>query len=74
LEIDNGFGFAAQAGVDIHLEGNWFLNVDVKKIWLDTELSVDLDGDHVTTDVDVDPLIVGVGLGYRFGGGVAPLK
>ena len=74
LKIDNAFGFAAQAGVDIHLEGNWFLNVDVKKIWMDTELSVDLGVNAVTTDVDVDPLIVGVGLGYRFGGGMAPLK
>jgi outer membrane protein len=74
LKLDNAFGFAAQAGVDIHLEGNWFLNVDVKKIWLDTELSVDTGLGHATTDVDVDPLIVGVGLGYRFGGGMAPLK
>ncbi|MEJ2229164.1 MAG: OmpW family outer membrane protein, partial [Alphaproteobacteria bacterium] len=74
LKVDNGFGFAAQAGVDIHLEGNWFLNVDVKKIWLDTELSVDYNGSTYTTDVDVDPLIVGVGLGYRFGGYTAPLK
>jgi outer membrane protein len=74
LKIDNAFGFAAQAGVDIHLKGNWFLNVDVKKIWLDTDLSVDLGGYTYTTDVDVDPLIVGVGVGYRFGGGMVPLK
>lgn len=75
LELENGFGFAAQAGVDIHLQGNWFLNVDVKKIWLDTEASVNLaNGTHVTADVDVDPLIIGVGLGYRFGGHPAPLK
>jgi outer membrane protein len=76
LKIDNAFGFAAQAGVDFHLEGNWFLNVDVKKIWLDTELSVGSSSyaGTVKTDVDVDPLIVGVGLGYRFGGGMVPLK
>jgi outer membrane protein len=76
LKLDNAFGFAAQAGVDLHLEGNWFLNVDVKKIWLDTDLSVysSSTATTVTTDVDVDPLIVGVGLGYRFGAAVVPLK
>jgi outer membrane protein len=77
LEIDNAFGFAAQVGVDIHLQGNWFLNVDVKKLWIDTEASVNvtpLGGARVTTDVDVDPWLVGVGLGYRFGGAPAPLK
>jgi outer membrane protein len=75
LKLDNSFGFAAQAGVDIHLQGNWFFNVDVKKIWLNTDLSVEnATYGHVTTKADIDPLIVGVGLGYRFGGGVEPLK
>jgi outer membrane protein len=74
LKLDNAFGFAAQAGVDIHLQGNWFLNVDVKKIWLDTDATVNLGTTPVSTHVDLDPLIIGVGLGYRFGGHPAPLK
>lgn len=75
LKLDNGFGWALQAGVDIHLKGNWFLNVDVKKLWLDTDLSVTKAGvGDVTTAVDLDPWIVGVGLGYRFGGRPEALK
>lgn len=75
LELDNNWGWALQAGVDICLRNNWYLNIDVKKLWLDTDVSVYRDGAHVTTSVDLDPWIVGVGLGYRFGGyAPAPLK
>lgn len=77
LELDNNFGWALQAGVDIQIEGNWFLNVDVKKLWLDTEATVDhaVHG-HVKADVDIDPWIIGVGFGYKFGGPepLPPLK
>jgi outer membrane protein len=64
LDLENGWGWALQAGVDIHLRDRWYLNVDVKKIWLDTEASVS--GGAITADVDIDPLIVGVGVGYKF--------
>ncbi len=77
LKLDNSFGFALQAGVDVRLQGNWYFNVDVKKLWLDTEASVRLDPvtpGRVKADVDIDPWIVGVGFGYRFGGVGAPLK
>lgn len=75
LKLDDSFGWALQAGVDVHLQGNWFFNVDVKKLWLDTEASVDLDGvGRVKADVDIDPWIVGVGLAYRFGAREEPLK
>jgi len=64
LDLDNNFGWALQAGVDIHLRDNWFLNVDVKKLWLETDATVG--GGAITTNVEIDPWIIGVGLGYRF--------
>lgn len=70
LEIDNSFGWALQAGFDYHLEGNWFFNVDVKKLWLDTDWSTSNVGGG---DVDVDPWIIGVGFGYKFGAPAEPL-
>ncbi len=74
LDLDNNFGWALQAGFDYHLQDNWFFNVDVKKLWLDTDTSVNLDGTgKVTADVDIDPWIVGVGLGYKFGAPAEPL-
>jgi outer membrane protein len=44
-----------QAGVDIHLQGNWFFNVDVKNLWLDTDVSVLNAGQRVTTEAYLDP-------------------
>jgi len=74
LDLDNNFGWALQAGFDYHLKGNWFFNVDVKKLWLDTDASVTLNPTtDVTADVDIDPWIVGVGFGYKFGAPAEPL-
>jgi len=71
LELDNSFGWALQAGFDYHLDGNWFFNADVKKLWLDTDASTRTPA--VDEEVDIDPWIVGVGIGYKFGAPAAPL-
>ncbi len=62
-----------QVGLDYHLTGNWFANIDFKYIWLDTDASVKLGTTPISTHVDIDPIIVAAGVGYRFGGYV-PLK
>ena len=41
VEFDDAFGFTLQAGVDSQLGGGWYLNADVKKTWLDTEVTWD---------------------------------
>lgn len=64
IDYDNGFGFALQGGIDIGLDDHWMLNADVKKIWLNTDVSIN--GGAVTADVDLDPWVFGLGFGYRF--------
>lgn len=64
IDYENGFGVAAQVGMDIGLDENWALNFDVKKLW--NNVDVKLNGGAVTADVDLDPWVVGVGLAYRF--------
>ncbi|MGI9404035.1 MAG: OmpW/AlkL family protein [Hyphomicrobium sp.] len=44
LDIDDAFGFALQAGVDVSLGDGWYLNADVKKIWMSTDVTWDLGG------------------------------
>ena len=66
LKIDrNSVGFAAQVGADFQIAPKWFLNVDVKYVTIDTDIFVRASGAKVTK-LDVDPLLVGVGIGYRF--------
>lgn len=72
IDYDPSFGPALQAGFDYDLdgkEGGWALNVDVKKVWINSDVTVDFTtalGAKVNADVDINPLIVGVGLGYKF--------
>ncbi|WP_247894482.1 OmpW/AlkL family protein [Azospirillum sp. B510] len=66
----NRFGWALQAGVDVALTGNWSLNVDVKKIFLKTDVTANARLGAavvpVSSKVTLDPWLVGVGVGYRF--------
>ena len=66
LKIDrNSYGFAAQVGADFQIAPQWFLNVDVKYVTIDTDIFVKASGAKVTK-LDIDPLLIGVGIGYRF--------
>lgn len=72
IEYDPSFGFALQAGFDYDLDGSpggWALNADVKKIWINPDVTVDFStalGATVDAEVDINPLVVGLGLGYKF--------
>ena len=64
IKFANSFGVALKAGVDIALDEHWMVNLDVKKIWLDTKATIN-DG-AIIANVNVNPWIFGVGFGYRF--------
>ncbi len=57
-------GPAVQAGFDYQIADQWFLNADVKWAMLRTDVS--LAGAKIS-QVRVDPMLFGIGLGYRFG-------
>ncbi|PKO42584.1 MAG: hypothetical protein CVU30_09880 [Betaproteobacteria bacterium HGW-Betaproteobacteria-3] len=59
----NSWGPAFQLGVDIPLNRNLYLNLDVKKIYLDTNVSAG--GTRLGT-LNVNPVLFGAGLGWRF--------
>lgn len=64
LDLDNSsFGLALGAGVDIKIAKNVFLNFDVKKVQIRTDVSQF--GQKLST-VKVDPWLIGAGVGYRF--------
>lgn len=63
VKVDDAVGFAAQAGVDYAISGPWVANVDVKKIWVSTDATVN---GTVTAKANLNPWVVGAGVGYRF--------
>jgi outer membrane protein len=62
LEHDS-VGAALQAGVDIRIDKQWSVNVDVKKVQIRSD--VDISGARASR-VKIDPVLLGVGIGYRF--------
>ncbi|WP_290903117.1 OmpW family outer membrane protein [Aquabacterium sp.] len=59
----SSWGPALQAGLDIPVAKNVYLNVDVKKVYIRTDLSAN--GTNLGT-IKVDPVLFGIGIGYRF--------
>ena len=59
----SSYGLSAQIGADIEVSKGTYLNIDLKKVKIDTDVSSK--GTKVGT-FKVDPLLVGVGLGWRF--------
>jgi len=66
LDLDNSFGFAAQAGVDFPLGEHWGLNAGVWYIDIDTTANVKTDVGNVEFDVDIDPWVYNLGIVYKF--------
>jgi outer membrane protein len=66
FSVGNGVAPALQTGFDHNFTGHWFANVDVKQIFLNTDSHVDALGTTVKARTSLDPLVVGMGIGYRF--------
>ena len=64
LGVDStSVGGALQAGIDYEIQKNWFLNADVKYIWIKTDVKA---GGATLTELEINPWVFGIGVGYRF--------
>ena len=64
VDVDrNSFGGALQLGVDIPVAKDVYLNFDVKKVYIKTDVSAA--GNKIGT-FKVDPVLFGIGLGWWF--------
>lgn len=67
VSMSDSFGWAAQAGVDVELSERVFLNFDVKYIDIDTTATLNTTAAGTqTVDINLNPFVVGVGLGMKF--------
>jgi len=58
----NSFGLSFQVGADIEIAKNLYLNLDVKKVQIDTTV---YSKGAKAGSFKVDPVLIGVGLGWR---------
>lgn len=64
LKIDDGFGAALQAGVDVALRDSWSINLDAKKVFFETDAVDRARG--IKTKVTLNPWVLSAGVGRRF--------
>ncbi|MEM9301262.1 MAG: OmpW family outer membrane protein, partial [Pseudomonadota bacterium] len=63
LSLDDSWGLAAQVGFDYAINERWFAKADVR--WMDIDSEASLDSASIG-DVEIDPLVYGFSIGYRF--------
>jgi len=63
LSLDDSFGLAAQIGVDYDINEKWFVNADIRYISIETTAEIAAVG---TSNVDINPTVISVGVGYKF--------
>ncbi len=68
IRIDrNNFGGVLQAGFDVNLQDKWLINFDVKKVFVSTDVELNLGTGFKKIDsLDIDPWVVSVGFGKKF--------
>lgn len=63
LKLDDSWGLAAEAGVDVDINNNWFVSGQVWYMDIDTEATVN---GVASFDVNIDPWVFMVGVGTKF--------
>lgn len=70
VSYKNNVGYAFQVGFDLMLNEKFFINVDAKKLFLKTDVTVDASnlapGLSIPADVTINPLVLGMGVGMKF--------
>lgn len=63
LSLGDSWGLAGQIGFDVMFNDQWFFNVDVRYIDIDTKAT--LNGESLGK-VEIDPFVYGAHIGFRF--------
>lgn len=67
ISYENSMGYAFQIGGDYQIGDNLYLNFDIKKLYLSTDVEATTYANaKVESKVNINPYIVGIGLGFKF--------
>lgn len=65
VDYDDSWGGALQVGFDYRFDDHWGFNLDVRRIWIDTDVTIS-GAINATDQVDINPYVVSTGIAYRF--------
>ena len=71
LDVDDSWGLALQAGVDVPINDRWAVNVGVWYLDIDTTAEITAKANGATAakvkfDVELDPWVYNIGVAYKF--------
>jgi outer membrane protein len=67
IKVDSdSWGYALQAGVDINLKDGWLINLDAKYVNIETDVKLNVAGWTKIDSLDINPWVVGIGIGKKF--------
>lgn len=65
LSYTNSVGFSTQLGADFKVSDKWYINLDIKKLFLKTDVTLKGTPNTVLNGVKIDPWVIGLGIGTR---------
>lgn len=66
LSLDDSWGYALEAGVDIDINSDWFVSGQVWYVDIDSEASISGPAINTKFDVEIDPWVYMIGVGTKF--------
>lgn len=66
FDVKDAWAPALQVGTRYRIAGNWMANLDVRYVPFDAEITGALGPAPVAAEVEVDPVILNIGVAYRF--------
>jgi len=66
IVAESSIGPAAQIGFDYMIDDKWMINVDAKYAHISSDLKIRTGNTVRRTTLDINPIVVGIGVGYRF--------
>lgn len=69
LDVDSAWGFSVQGGIDFDVSENWFLNVSVRYMDIDTKTTLDSGGAvgaMTIGNIKIEPWVPSIMIGTTF--------
>lgn len=60
-------GPALEVGADFAINDQWSINIDAKQVFMKSNVRVNTALGQLKTNVTINPVLVGLGVGYKFG-------